>query len=50
MIILNLSILVFIIFVYNKNMKTYYIYIMTNKYDNVLFVGVTNDLYDQILK
>jgi len=24
--------------------KTYYIYIMTNKYDKVLYVGVTNDL------
>ena len=34
----------FINFVYNWVMNTYYIYIMTNKYDKVLYVGVTNDL------
>jgi putative endonuclease len=25
-------------------MKTYYVYIMTNKYDKVLYIGVTNSL------
>lgn len=34
--------------VYNISMKTYYIYIMTNKYDKVLYVGVTNDLVRRV--
>ncbi len=29
-------------------MKSYYIYILTNKYKNVIYVGVTNDLERRI--
>ncbi|MFC1598693.1 GIY-YIG nuclease family protein [Patescibacteria group bacterium] len=29
-------------------MNTYYIYIMTNKYDKVLYVGVTNNLVRRV--
>jgi len=29
-------------------MKKYYIYIMTNKYDKVLYVGVTNNLVRRV--
>ena len=25
-------------------MKTYYVYILTNEYNNVMYIGVTNDL------
>lgn len=31
-------------------MKTYYIYILSNKYNNVLYVGVTNDLPRRVLE
>lgn len=30
--------------------KTYFIYIMTNQYDRVLYTGVTNDLYRRALE
>jgi putative endonuclease len=29
---------------YNCGMKTYYVYILTSKYNGTLYVGVTNDL------
>ncbi len=31
-------------------MKTYYVYIMTNKYDKVLYIGVTNSLFRRIFE
>ena len=30
--------------------KLYYIYIMTNKYNNVLYTGVTNDLQRRVIE
>ncbi|MFH1096431.1 MAG: GIY-YIG nuclease family protein [Candidatus Desantisbacteria bacterium] len=29
-------------------MKTYYVYMMANKYNNVLYIGVTNNLVRRI--
>ena len=29
-------------------MKTYYVYILTNKYNNVLYIGITNDLVRRV--
>lgn len=31
-------------------MRDYYIYIMTNKYNRVLYIGVTNDLKRRIFE
>ena len=30
--------------------KTYYVYILTNKYNNTLYVGVSHDLYRRVLE
>jgi putative endonuclease len=29
-------------------MKTYYVYIITNKYNTILYIGVTDDLFRRI--
>jgi putative endonuclease len=31
-----------------KEMRTYYVYILTNRYNTVLYTGVTNDLYRRV--
>jgi putative endonuclease len=31
-----------------KDMRTYYVYILTNKDNNVLYTGMTNDLYRRV--
>ncbi len=35
---------------YNKTYKEYYVYMMTNKYNTVTYVGVTNNLEGRVLQ